>query len=238
MIPDTFVSATTIGISETCSSHRCEHRRLQVHTIPDSICLASSVNHWPLTSTFSEPSWDKMMDFCSRARCWLRWRGWALRQRGGWCAANRGSCPRDILFSPDMRQRCEHQQVWQIATCQLTPLKPVTWCPWWVGLWWIRDQTVAEPERVEDVARVFSLKNCFFFVCFFCFRQTETWFKRATWNKQPLQWISTCSWFLVTILMRRLLDGDADYYFPATTVEALSKWGMNNIKKKETQHGT
>lgn len=66
-----------------------------------------------------------------------------------------------------------------------------------------------------------SLKNCFLFV--FCFRQTETSFKRATWNKQSLQWISTCTWFLVTILMRRLLDRDADYCFPATTVEALSK---------------
>lgn len=132
-------------------------------------------------------------------------KGLSFKTEGGWCAANRGSCPRDILFFPDMRQRCEHQQVWQIATCQLTPLKPVTWCPWWVGLWWIRDQTVAEPERVGEVARVFSLKNCLsIFVLFLCFRQTATWFKRATWNKQPLQWISTWTWFLVTILMRTL----------------------------------
>lgn len=163
-------------------------------------------------------------------------KGLSFKTEGGWCAANRGSCPRDILFFPDMRQRCEHQQVWQIATCQLTPLKPVTWCPWWVGLWWIRDQTVAEPERVEEVACVFSLKNCFF--VFFLLWTDCNLIQKSNLKQQPLQWISTCTRFLVTILMRRLLDRDTDYYFPTTTFEAFSKWGMNNIKTKETQHGT
>lgn len=151
-----------------------------------------------------------MMDFCSQARCWLRWRGWALRQREGDAQQIEGVVQETFYFSFFFWYEAALRAPTSVTNSHLSgdPFKAghlvpmLGWAVMNPGIKLLQSQKELKKQHVYSALRFF-----FFFFCFFvgdkssifviygkhdtwdktakkatCWEPAATSFKRATWT--------------------------------------------------------